>query len=299
MSGTTLTRGRVDRAGRNRDPGERSRERTDEGREAGREWIALGVTAALGALLAVGACSPVAGPDGGTQDSQQLSLMVTAGASGSGATGGLTVAPSRTFSDGANELILDRVAVVLREIELERQFDDCPEDSVETDDDGCEEFETGPRLLELDLTKDVEQMVEVQVPPDTYDELEFEIHKPEDDDQQDLTFIQQHPDFEDVSIRVEGTWNGEAFVFLQDLNEEQEIDLVPPLEVTPDAGPRNLTLRLDVSTWFRTSAGELVDPRTANKGGANESLVEENIEQSIEAFEDDDRDGVDDDEEDD
>jgi hypothetical protein len=37
-----------------------------------------------------------------------------------------------------------------------------------------------------------------------------------------------------------------------------------------------------------------VDPATGNKGGANESLVKENIKQSIEAFEDENHDGHDD-----
>jgi hypothetical protein len=35
----------------------------------------------------------------------------------------------------------------------------------------------------------------------------------------------------------------------------------------------------------------LIDPDTANDGGPNKSLVEDNIKQSMEAFEDDDRSG--------
>jgi len=35
----------------------------------------------------------------------------------------------------------------------------------------------------------------------------------------------------------------------------------------------------------------LIDPATANKGGANENLVKENIKRSMKAFEDKDRDG--------
>ena len=44
--------------------------------------------------------------------------------------------------------------------------------------------------------------------------------------------------------------------------------------------------------------GTLLDPASANEGGANESVVENNIENSIDAFEDDDRDGDDDDDDD-
>jgi hypothetical protein len=48
---------------------------------------------------------------------------------------------------------------------------------------------------------------------------------------------------------------------------------------------------VDVSTWFRSATGALIDPATANKGGLNESEVTENIKDSFKAFEDEDRDG--------
>jgi len=51
-------------------------------------------------------------------------------------------------------------------------------------------------------------------------------------------------------------------------------------------------IRLDLDSWFRTGAsGPLVNPATANQGGANKSLVDNNIKNAIKAFEDDDRDG--------
>ncbi|OGU00384.1 MAG: hypothetical protein A2085_02970 [Gemmatimonadetes bacterium GWC2_71_10] len=54
----------------------------------------------------------------------------------------------------------------------------------------------------------------------------------------------------------------------------------------------NLTIRMDVRTWFRVGGtGALIDPASANVGQPNEGAVRENIKNSIEAFEDDDRDG--------
>ena len=178
---------------------------------------------------------------------------------------------------------------MIREIELERQFDECEDDF---SNNNCEEFEIGPFLLELPLDGSVIGIGDVDVPPGFYDELEFEVHKPSDDTPDDLAFLEAHPEFKDVSIRVEGVFNGgDPFTFLQDLNEDQEIDLDPPLEVTAESPPLNLTLEFDVSVWFRDGSGILVDPVSANKGGENEDLVEENIKRSIELFEDDDRDG--------
>ncbi len=256
-------------------------------------------TVAGAALLAAACGDSATGPGSGGQ----VSLSLTSGGDGGG---GQSVSASRvgpalsvSQSDGAgNELVMDSVKVVLREIELKRQtHDDCPDDG-QSDDDACEQFEAGIRLLELPLDGGVEQVVTVDAPADTYDELEFEIHKPDDDDPEGRDFIDENPAFADVSIRVVGTYNGDPFTFTQDLNEDQEVVLDPPLVVEEGADPVNVTLELDVRTWFTedgTTGGALVDPTTAADGGANENLVEQNIESSIEAFEDDDLDGRDDD----
>lgn len=201
---------------------------------------------------------------------------------------------------GSDTVIIRRVELVLREIELELLNDDCP-DSSGVDDDACEEFSTSIQLVDLPLGNATDKTITIEIPAGVYDELEFEIHKP--DDSTDAAFIAAHPDFADVSIRVSGTFSQGGtrsdFVYITDLNEEQEIELDPPLDVTTD-GAINVTLRLDVGTWFLAAGGSaLVDPASANNGGPNENLVENNIRASIDAFHDDDSDGLDDDHEDD
>ena len=247
------------------------------------------VAAALPMLLATGCDGGPTGLDGSGQVGAVSLSLTTAGGAGSSAAFSPALSVEQSDDQG-NTLVLDSVQVVVREIELERLDDDC-DDGTSGSDDDCEEFETGIRLVHLPLDGSIEQMVEIQAPADTYDELEMEIHKPDDDTEEGRQFVADHPNFRDVSIRVKGTFNGEDFLFLQDLNEDQEVALSPPLEVTAGTGPVNVTLRLDVGTWFVDGSSSLIDPTTANKGGANENLVEENIKASIEAFEDDDRDG--------
>lgn len=249
----------------------------------GTRWV-LGLS--IVTLVSAAGCSDSTGPEDG--NSLRLSLVAPA------PTSSPAVGPARavTQTDGSNTLVLERVALVAREIELERALaDDC--DDVAGGEDDCEELEAGPILLELPLDGTVSHVVSIEVPADTYDEIELDIHKAEAPE--DQAFLDLNPGFEGVSIRVEGTWNGESFVFLQDLDEEQEIELTEPLVIEEGAGPHNITLELDVGTWFQDGTGALVDPRTANHGGGNESLVEDNIRQSIEAFEDDDEDGEHDD----
>lgn len=252
---------------------------------------------ALPLLVALSACGDGAtGPDATADGRARVTLSAVSTQVVVGGGGAATAAAAALLTDGqGNTLELTRVALVIREIELERQFDECEDDS----SNNCEEFEVGPFLLELPLDGGVIGIGDVEVPAGIYDELEFEVHKPSDDTPDDLAFLEAYPEFKDVSIRVEGVFNGgDPFIFLQDLNEDQEIDLDPPLEVTAELLPLNLTLELDVSLWFRDASGTLVDPVSANKGGENESLVEENIKRSIELFEDDDRDGQRDDDSD-
>ncbi len=192
----------------------------------------------------------------------------------------------------ANALVLTSVEIVLREIQLERtDVFDCSG----SDDDGCESFEVGPVLVSVPVDGSVSTQFAVGIPEGSYDEIEFEIHKVSSSDPQDATFLQQHSTFVDKSIRVEGTFNGTTFVFESDLNVEQELDLSPPVELT-EAATVSLTIRVGLNGWFRRSDGSLIDPATANKGEQNESEVTGNIKTSIEAFEDEDRDGDDTDE---
>lgn len=247
-------------------------------------------TALVGLTLAGTACSDSTGPGGGPPTADgTLALGVTT--TEAGISSDRTPPFDLVFADGSSELVVTRVAVVLREIELELQNDDGCDDSMGSDDDDCEEFSVGPVLLEVPLDGSVEQVLSIDdVRPGVYDEVEFEIHKPDDDTPADVTFLDEHPEFRRVSIRVEGTFDETPFTYLTDLNEEQEVRLSPALDLR-DGGGTTVTLALDVATWFTGPGGALVDPATANDGGPNENLVRDNIRDSIEGFEDRDRDG--------
>jgi hypothetical protein len=199
---------------------------------------------------------------------------------------------------GNDTLVLRSVEIVLREVELKRaEAVEC--DNVEGNDD-CEEFETGAILVALPLgTTATAAVIGVNAPAGMYDELEFEIHKP--DASEDAAFIAAHPDWVGVSIRVSGTYSQGGtrsdFVFTSDLNAKQEVQLAPPLTVIAGS-TTNVTLRLDIGSWFLNVGGTaLVNPATANSGQPNENVVRDRIQASIDAFRDDDRDGHDDDNE--
>jgi hypothetical protein len=238
------------------------------------------------ALLASG-CSD-AGPSNLTQLSFNLATKVSAPAASTGAAFAMVSTPE-TFTDGTNTLVINKVELVLREIELRRTGAAECADGVSDD---CEELEIGPVLVDVPLgTPGAARSFSVQIAPGSYDKVEFEIHKPSSSD--DAGFIQANPAFNGTSVLVTGTYNGAAFEYASDLNGKMEFDLNPAL-VANETAASDLTLFLDLDKWFRDSTGGLVDPATANQGGANEVLVEQNIQSALDAFEDDDHDGRDD-----
>jgi len=188
---------------------------------------------------------------------------------------------STVIALGNDTVIVRSVELVLRQVELKRS--DVTACDAVMDNGDCEEFETGATLVSLPLgSSAIATEVTVAAPPGTYNALEFEIHKPSSSE--DAAFIAAHPDFATISIKVTGTYSQAGtrsdFTFTSDVDQSQESSL-------------NVTLRVDISGWYlNDTKTALVDPASANKGGPNESIVSNNIQNSFKAFEDDNRDGL-------
>jgi hypothetical protein len=226
---------------------------------------------------------------GGPSTSAQVNFSVATQPSAAAATG---TGSSESFTDGSNTLVIDRVQLVVREIELKRV--EATTSCGESGHDGCERLELGPILLDLPLgAGGVAHSFTVPVTAGSYDEVELEIHPASHDDTPDAAFVQAHPELAGVSVQVDGTFNGVGFSYTSDLGAEEEIELRPALTVA-ESRTADLTLLVDLDRWFRTGAGLLIDPATANAGLANESLVESNIRATLHAFEDENHDGTDD-----
>lgn len=231
----------------------------------------------LMSAVALTACSD------GTGAGPQVSLSISGGlASAAAPAPGLSA--SRVAA-GGNVLVLTTAHVVLREIELERaEIADC--DAI----DSCDKFEVGPLMMAIPVDGGVSEELAIDITPGTYDEMEFDIHKV-GGDAADVAFLLDYPDMEDRSVRVTGTYNGVPFTYYGGIDEELELALSPVMVIDENTGSTNITLRLDLSTWFLDQSGNLIDPATANVGGQFEGVVKENIKNSLSAFEDRDKDG--------
>ncbi|HEU5042013.1 MAG TPA: hypothetical protein VFT84_14385 [Gemmatimonadales bacterium] len=245
---------------------------------------------AVSLALSIAACSDGGSPAPAGDASLSFNLATRAVPV---AAASAALAAPESYTDGAgNILVFDRVQLVLREVELEN---DAANDACELagGSDDCAEVEVGPFLVDLPLgTPGAARAFTADIPAGTYDEVQFKIREP-DDDAADAAFRAAHPDFVDVSVRAEGSYNGVPFVFVSRLEAELELDLVPPLVVDGTA-TTDLTLMVDLGAWFSAADGTLVDPATANQGGANQELVAGNVARAFDAFEDHDHDGSDD-----
>jgi len=247
------------------------------------------LTHILAVALVVAACGDSTGPTAGTSVSLTMASDL---ASGAAPAAGIAAAPARApITDGVNTLEVTSVQVVLRQIELKSvEVADC---SVEPEPAGCEHFRSDPVLVDVPVDGSTDQDVSIVLPAGTYDEVKFDIHEVT---ASDGAFLTANPTMENRSIVVEGTFNGNPFFFETNMSQEQSFMLVPNLVVADGGAATNVTIRFDVSTWFVDQQGVLFDPSTASTGQPNESIAEENIQNSIKAFEDRDRDGDDTDE---
>jgi len=244
---------------------------------------------ALGAVTLLAACSDSSGPSNGTTNNLSIAVA-TLSATGTVRTVGTGIAPSFdrqvTDSAGTHTLVISRAAVTLSRLELATvDSAGCADDDhPEHDDDRCHGLKTGPLLVELPVDNSVVSVLTLQLPAGTYRALEAKIRTVQTSDSGGAAFLAANPQFANASIRVEGTFDGTPFVYSGTPNASLELAFDPPLTVGSSA--TTLTVHVSINRWFADRNGNLVDPATANSGGANESLVSDNIRRSFHAFED-------------
>ena len=256
--------------------------------------------ATLTALVGAGAlaCADGTGPAA----SRPMSVSFTT-ASSTSAT--FSRAPGSASLDATtpapSPLVITKAQLVLARIEMQQVGASCTSTTTSGDDDaehrehGCAELQVAPTIVDLPVNGTVVTALSMPVPAGTYSGLEAKIHPIGSQwsrGQASTAFLAAHPEFDGVNVLVEGTYNGTPFTYKGVAIGELEHRFDPPLEV--GTTPLNLTVNVDLASWFRTSTGTTIDPSTANLGGPNALQVAINISRSLHAFRDDDHDGHDD-----
>jgi hypothetical protein len=245
---------------------------------------------ALGAGTIISACSDSSGP--GNANAPNLSIAFatlsssSAGRVASSAPSAVSLERHVTSPGGTHTLVITIAQVLLRRLELSTvEAAGCAEDDhPENDDDRCHEVETGPMLVDLPTDNSVVAVASIQLPAGSYRALEAKIRPVRSNDDGAAAFLAAHPEFENASVRVVGTFDGTPFTYTGSPNVSLELTFDPPLTVS--TGSTTATVHVSIDGWFTDRDGNLIDPATANDGGANAQLVASNVRRSFHAFED-------------
>jgi len=222
--------------------------------------------------------------DTGLKLSRPISLSMTTAGSRASLPAGSAVSAAIQIGSGANSLSITQAQATLERIELAGSGS-CVSDMEESDqmqaqpeaeqdaeaEDGCEELRVGPTLLTLPVDGTTKVILDALVPAGTYSGVEAKVD----------------------SVKVTGTYTdasnqGHAFTFRADIDAHVEASFQSP--VTVGAGTSNVTVDVDIASWFKDANGAVLDPTNP----ANAAVITANIRHSVHAFEDDDHDGRDD-----
>lgn len=182
---------------------------------------------------------------------------------------------------GTNGRTLDiqSIDVVFSEITFEgRDVDVDDDDDSDADSDsereGNERFRAGATTVALPLEGGMITPFTGTLPVGTFDRLEM-----------DAEFA-----------RIRGTVDGQAFDVTVPIDRELEIRFSPPFVVADNTtDPVNVSVDIDVATWFRTSTGAVIDPRQLSTDATLREQFRQRVKASFRAFEDEDRDADEDD----
>jgi hypothetical protein len=195
---------------------------------------------------------------------------------------------------GDDELLVTKAQLVIKNVKLTRAGATCRDDDDDDDDDRrrddrCPTVHTGPYLVDLGVTGEERGRLSVDLPEGNYSGVRFDIHKVSSSRSGDLAFRQANPDFRDISVRLEGSYNGQPFVFVSDVNATLDVPLSAPVAIGGEA--TNVTVTLDLAAWFVNPVGGLYSPALANTPGLIRARVDNNIRFAFRAFRDTNRDG--------
>lgn len=161
------------------------------------------------------------------------------------------------------------------------------------DEDGCAPIKTGPALVNPPLDGTTKIVLDALVPAGTYTRLQAKLDDVDSGGNGASDFLAAHPELAGLSVKVVGVFTDSggadhSFTFTSGVRAVVNMRFDSP--VTVGAGTTNLTIDVDVSSWFKHASGAIIDPTNSE----NQRAIERNIRASLRAFRDDNHDGDDD-----
>lgn len=187
---------------------------------------------------------------------------------------------SADTADYTGNLILDTVKLLLNDIKL----------NVANSSDSSNS-KVGPFVLYLNLfsAPGINPIGSNLIPPGTYDKIQFEVHKLNDNE------VSPDPEFVDAngrySVVAKGYYNGVRFIYKSDKSAKQKITFPNSLVVTETS--TNVTVQIQPYIWFiDQNTNSYMDPSDPNNRGIIDNNIKENIKANFKAFKDADKNGI-------
>ncbi len=176
-----------------------------------------------------------------------------------------------TFSDGTHRIDLQSVDVTFSRITIESEgMNGSRDEDDDTDHDGNfdHKIRVGATTVSLPLRGGVITPINARLPDGTYEEIKLHV----------------------AFVRARGTFDGQPFDLTLSINAKIEKEIDPPFVVNSDDDRLNMTVVIDLPTWFRGSNNLLIDPRQVQLNESLRRSLEQRVRASFRAFEDSDRD---------
>jgi hypothetical protein len=144
-------------------------------------------------------------------------------------------------------------------------------DDDEDDEKGCAVLKVGPLTVDLPLDTTTALVLDALVPPGTYKGVMVQLD----------------------AVLASGTFTdtlGMSHPFDFKSRGHAAIHIKFPTPITVGPSTSNVTITVDVASWFKNSSGAVLDPADP----ANVGIISRNIKRSFRAFGDNDHDGHDD-----
>ena len=206
-----------------------------------------------------------------------------------------TTAAGLMIARQSDTIVVTKAQFVVSDVRLRSVIGGCADEAMgasrdkKNDASECPKIRLGPFLVDIPVTGEDGARISVNVPAGTYGNVRMKLHKVDANNALDLPFQQQNPDFRNISVRLEGTYNRVPFVFTNDLTTMINVPLVKPLVIK--TGGDQITVSVDIAAWFVRASGGLYSPALANTPGSIRGTVNANIQRAFRAFRDQDLDG--------
>lgn len=180
--------------------------------------------------------------------------------------------------DSQNILVLDTVKILIKDIKL----------NVSNNNQDSTNFKTGPFVIFVNLTSNINLITSAIIPSGSYDKIKFEVHKLNNDE------AVPDPDFADAngrySVIVKGKYMGNYFVYRSTKSAHQILNFPAAVSLSPDI-KSNITMIIKPYIWF-ISSGVYLDPWNPVNSNDIDNNIKNNINHNFKVFKDDDRNGI-------